>query len=147
MENSSEFSAYFQNVPKDFKIYSEFKNENKIREAIAIGSKLKQYQFSLIRKISSNSINAKWNNTNIKIVNSPILQSEIGNFLSTTTTAALIWYKNYQANKTIISLRSKGDLDVSVIAEAFGGGGHRNAAGFTIEIEKNVEEYFTINKK
>lgn len=29
------------------------------------------------------------------------------------------------------SLRSKGDLDVSKIAEEFGGGGHKNAAGFT----------------
>lgn len=28
------------------------------------------------------------------------------------------------------SLRSKGDLDVGAIARAFGGGGHRNAAGF-----------------
>ena len=29
------------------------------------------------------------------------------------------------------SLRSRGDVDVAVIAAAFGGGGHRNAAGFT----------------
>lgn len=28
------------------------------------------------------------------------------------------------------SLRSKGDLDVGAVARAFGGGGHRNAAGF-----------------
>lgn len=31
-----------------------------------------------------------------------------------------------------ISLRSDGTIDVSVIASAFGGGGHMNAAGFTI---------------
>lgn len=29
-----------------------------------------------------------------------------------------------------VSLRSKGRIDVAVVAEAFGGGGHRNAAGF-----------------
>ena len=28
------------------------------------------------------------------------------------------------------SLRSNGEFDVSVIAKQFGGGGHRNAAGF-----------------
>jgi oligoribonuclease NrnB/cAMP/cGMP phosphodiesterase (DHH superfamily) len=33
--------------------------------------------------------------------------------------------------KKIYSLRSKGDFDVSVIAKAFGGGGHKNAAGFS----------------
>jgi phosphoesterase RecJ-like protein len=32
-----------------------------------------------------------------------------------------------------VSLRAKGDIDVSAIAEAFGGGGHKNAAGFTIK--------------
>lgn len=32
------------------------------------------------------------------------------------------------------SLRSIGDFDVSLVAKAFGGGGHRNAAGFTTEI-------------
>lgn len=32
-----------------------------------------------------------------------------------------------------VSMRSKGKIDVSSIATAFGGGGHRNAAGFTIE--------------
>jgi phosphoesterase RecJ-like protein len=31
------------------------------------------------------------------------------------------------------SIRSKGRVDVSVVAQAFGGGGHRNAAGCTVE--------------
>lgn len=33
------------------------------------------------------------------------------------------------------SLRSKGQVDVAKIAESFGGGGHRNAAGFTIKAD------------
>jgi phosphoesterase RecJ-like protein len=32
------------------------------------------------------------------------------------------------------SLRSRGEVDVAAIASAFGGGGHRNAAGFTSEL-------------
>ena len=32
-----------------------------------------------------------------------------------------------------VSLRSKGDLDVREIASLYGGGGHRNASGFTIQ--------------
>jgi bifunctional oligoribonuclease and PAP phosphatase NrnA len=31
-----------------------------------------------------------------------------------------------------VSLRSKGGLDVRVVAAQFGGGGHRNASGFTV---------------
>ena len=32
-----------------------------------------------------------------------------------------------------VSLRSKDDIDVRRVAVSFGGGGHRNAAGLTIE--------------
>lgn len=34
-----------------------------------------------------------------------------------------------------VSLRSEGDCDVEVIAKRFGGGGHKNAAGFIIDAE------------
>jgi phosphoesterase RecJ-like protein len=32
-----------------------------------------------------------------------------------------------------VSLRSKGDIDVRLVAAQFGGGGHRNASGFTVK--------------
>lgn len=38
-----------------------------------------------------------------------------------------------------ISLRAKGEVDVSMVAEKFGGGGHRNAAGFRLP-DKSVLE-------
>jgi phosphoesterase RecJ-like protein len=43
------------------------------------------------------------------------------------------------------SLRSKGDVNVARVAEIFGGGGHRNAAGCTLtgpwdETEKKIVE-------
>ncbi len=37
-----------------------------------------------------------------------------------------------------VSLRSKGELDVSVIAQKFGGGGHQNAAGFETDLNKET---------
>jgi len=39
-----------------------------------------------------------------------------------------------------VSLRSKGDIDISVIAREFGGGGHRNAAAFRAPITMSEEE-------
>ncbi len=39
-----------------------------------------------------------------------------------------------------VSLRSKGSIDISVIAREFGGGGHRNAAAFRAPIEMREEE-------
>lgn len=37
-----------------------------------------------------------------------------------------------------VSLRSKGGVDVAKIAEAFGGGGHKNAAGFRIKADLEI---------
>jgi phosphoesterase RecJ-like protein len=40
-----------------------------------------------------------------------------------------ILFRELSANQVKVSLRSKGDLDVRLLAMEFGGGGHRNASG------------------
>ena len=45
-----------------------------------------------------------------------------------------LWYVD-SAGKVRVSLRSEGDYDVSGIAKRYGGGGHKNAAGFTATLE------------
>ncbi|MGB9735714.1 MAG: DHH family phosphoesterase [bacterium] len=44
-----------------------------------------------------------------------------------------VLFREVDDNKYKVSLRSKNDVDVSCVAEALGGGGHKNAAGCTIE--------------
>jgi oligoribonuclease NrnB/cAMP/cGMP phosphodiesterase (DHH superfamily) len=67
--------------------------------------------------------------------NAPLHQSELGHVLATRSgTYGLIWYLA-EDNRVKCSLRSNGDYDVSAIAKAFGGGGHRNAAGFETDIQ------------
>jgi nanoRNase/pAp phosphatase (c-di-AMP/oligoRNAs hydrolase) len=39
------------------------------------------------------------------------------------------------------SLYSIGDFDVATIAASFGGGGHRNAAGFTVALEDWIARF------
>lgn len=45
----------------------------------------------------------------------------------------------FTGNKWSVSLRSEGDVDVSAIAKARGGGGHKNSAGFEVS---NFEDIF-----
>ena len=64
----------------------------------------------------------------------PHLQSDVGHALAKqSNTFGLLWYIN-KDNLCLCSLRSIGDYDVSALAKYFGGGGHRAAAGFTIEV-------------
>ena len=63
------------------------------------------------------------------------LASDLGHELANKSgTFGLVW--SMAADGQIhCSLRSNGDYDVSAIATAFGGGGHRNAAGFSTDID------------
>lgn len=52
--------------------------------------------------------------------------------------AAVVYMREVGPEKYRVSLRSKGDINVARIAEKFGGGGHRNAAG--LQVEGNWDE-------
>lgn len=72
-------------------------------------------------------------------VNSPTYQSEIGHELvNVSGTFGLVWFWNAEEHKVNCSLRSNGDYDVSAIAKAFGGGGHKNAAGFSCSMDQLI---------
>jgi len=83
----------------------------------------------------------EWNNGGYWMVHGlaancpPHLQSDVGHELANQSgTFGLLWYID-KDNICKCSLRSNGDYDVSAIAKVFGGGGHRNAAGFTMDIQ------------
>ena len=59
--------------------------------------------------------------------------SELGNLLAKEHGVGMVYYYSGVTNTFNCSLRSTGNLDVAEIAETFGGGGHKNAAGFEIE--------------
>lgn len=72
-------------------------------------------------------------------VSCPLHQSEIGHELANKSgTFGLVWYMK-EDGSIVCSLRSNGDYDVSAIAKAFGGGGHKNAAGFQTDVETLME--------
>lgn len=62
------------------------------------------------------------------------LSSELGHQLAIQSgTFGLVWHQA-KDGRVRCSFRSNGDYDVSAIAKAFGGGGHRNAAGCEVSM-------------
>jgi phosphoesterase RecJ-like protein len=43
------------------------------------------------------------------------------------------FFRELDGGEVRLSMRSKGDVDVAAVAEQFGGGGHRNASGVTLQ--------------
>src|ERR687897_39866 len=58
------------------------------------------------------------------LINLPLTAREI---------QAVVFFKVSAAGEVRVSMRSKYDVDVRMVANAFGGGGHKNAAGFTVD--------------
>jgi oligoribonuclease NrnB/cAMP/cGMP phosphodiesterase (DHH superfamily) len=69
----------------------------------------------------------------VPVVNAPYLNtSELVGKLAENQLFAVGWFQRGDG-KYQSSLRSRGKYDVAALAESFGGGGHKNAAGFTVE--------------
>jgi phosphoesterase RecJ-like protein len=63
------------------------------------------------------------NNDTEGLINLPLTAREI---------QAVVFFKVAPTGEIRVSMRSKYDVDVRQVAGAFGGGGHKNAAGFTV---------------
>ena len=64
----------------------------------------------------------------------PKYSIDIGNAMAKEQLFGVTYYDTFSGRE--YSLRSIGDFDVSAIAKHFGGGGHKNAAGFKIKMER-----------
>ena len=57
------------------------------------------------------------------LVNLPLTVREI---------QAVVFFKQTEGDEYLVSMRSKGEIDIGAVAKEFGGGGHKNAAGCTV---------------
>jgi phosphoesterase RecJ-like protein len=57
------------------------------------------------------------------VINLPLTVKEI---------EAVVFFKQIEGDEYRVSMRSKGDTDIGLVAKEFGGGGHKNAAGCAV---------------
>jgi len=79
----------------------------------------------------------------VEAVNSTAHRSAIGHALSERAAYGRPWGCVYRVsgNRVDATLYSIGDLDVSEVAVGLGGGGHRNAAGFSLRLERWLADF------
>jgi phosphoesterase RecJ-like protein len=58
------------------------------------------------------------------VINQPLTVKEI---------QAVVFFKQVEGAHYRVSLRSKGEVDIGAVAKEFGGGGHKNAAGCSVD--------------
>ncbi len=128
LDNSSEVSAALRSYPKDFNVWDSLSVEDLSRDGMAI-------QRAINVQVSNHVENATLRTVGgylVPVVNASCYFSEIGDQLNARypDTPFSASYCDRADGKRQWSLRSRGNFDVSELAERFGGGGHRNAAGY-----------------
>jgi oligoribonuclease NrnB/cAMP/cGMP phosphodiesterase (DHH superfamily) len=122
-----------------FKLFDElYNNPDSIERYINMGSTLEKSTARKVESIAQGALKKifTYQDKRVCIVNcTGEFISELGNVISSSPDVdfAVLWRHNAVTNDYYVSLRSCGTkADVSAIAASFGGGGHPNAAGFTI---------------
>jgi oligoribonuclease NrnB/cAMP/cGMP phosphodiesterase (DHH superfamily) len=127
-------------APFDFnawnKIAAELENTAKRKEYIKNGKLLLSFQQSLIQKLLPSAELVLFEGKKIWAINAPYyFSSNLGHDLALKTKSmAIVW--NESAGRIRVSLRSTGKTDVSRTAKKYGGGGHKNASGFSFLVHE-----------
>lgn len=139
LSNTKEITAFLDATDFDFKLWDkisrDLENVKKRKKYIETGKVILKYRRKVISKLLGQADKVSFKNHKALAVNSPILQSEIGNLIiEKGYPIGIIWYQ--KNGRKIFSLRSNKEVDVSEIAQKFGGGGHKAASGFSLDIKK-----------
>jgi hypothetical protein len=127
--------------PMEFKAWSQFaeklERNASAKKIIETGTALFGYQLTLAKNLARKAAEARFGGYRAGVVNSPILNSEIGYELYHTLKfpIGIIWSrrKDYYS----ISLRSK-KINVARLAKRYGGGGHPGAAGIKLPLNAKL---------
>lgn len=129
LDGTKEIHRSLVSRPMDFESWDRFD----LNELKAEGVILNRMYTQLVKNICAKPFTIKIGDFSVPAVNTSIAWSEVGNEL-------LSMFPNcdFAASFTVFediimfSLRSRNEFDVSAVAKKFGGGGHKNAAGFKI---------------
>ena len=137
---SKEFSAAFDMVPFQFEEFDRFTDDSVFDDAVERGAHILAYSKTVVRKICEKASRRRLAGHDVLVVNASHWMSEIGARLAPDCDVALIWYYDHGDRLNKVSLRSFHDhVDVSELAKRFGGGGHKKAAGFSLEADRHVD--------
>lgn len=136
LENTREITAFLELYDFDFKLWDEFainmEDLEKAKKYIEEGKVVLRYEASLIKDaVEDRAELVEFEGYKVLAINYPhFLASNLGHaFVKKNPPIGIVW--NEKRGFVTVSLRSDGIVDVAAIAQKYGGGGHKAAAGFS----------------
>lgn len=132
LPNGDEFTIALRSYPQDFTDWDELYARG-AKSLIEEGKAIQRYYRLRIEDLKRHAYPARLGQDNCWISNAPYFAaSEVAGELCDRPGATFgACYFEVAPGKWQYSLRSRGEFDVSAIAKQYGGGGHKNAAGFS----------------
>lgn len=143
---SEEINAYIQSYPMTILDYEWLYKELEfgMDRVVVGGQSISRYKSSMTKaickQVAVGHVGYDKSEVLVPIVNTSLLFSEVGHELCKLYPGypyAAYYYDRLNSGTRQWGLRSIGDFDVSEVAKRFGGGGHKNAAGF----EQRLDEF------
>lgn len=142
---SREFSAGLMSVPFSFDEFKRYTQDSAVQLLINEGTGIVRYIDREVAKLCKHAADRRLKvapHLKCKVINTSNWVSEVGARLCEDADAAVIWYMDHKTDKWRVSMRSRLGVDVSEIAKHYGGGGHEQAAGFSLGSESHIEGIF-----
>jgi oligoribonuclease NrnB/cAMP/cGMP phosphodiesterase (DHH superfamily) len=135
LENTKPWTMGAFSYPLSLETFSEIMKRPEM-ELISEGILLIRKEKSDIGKFMPNVRRMKINGQDVPVVNAPYMYaSEIGHLLAQDNDYAVIYNDGVDERQFSLRSRKDGGQHVNLVAEAFGGGGHKNASGFKLKFD------------
>jgi oligoribonuclease NrnB/cAMP/cGMP phosphodiesterase (DHH superfamily) len=145
LPESREFSMGLMGVPFNFRAYDAFTQAGAVKSAISTGRAIVGYIDREIAKLCKHAAQRRLRvdpSLTCGVVNTSSWVSELGAKICETHDVAVVWYLDHDKRQWRVSLRSRKGVDVTGIARHYGGGGHAQAAGFSLGWDEHIEGIF-----
>ena len=142
LPRSEEVNAAIGSYPRKFEVWDELA-ARPIQELAREGEPILRANRMDVERALRSAHPLAMGTRRVEAVNSQVLRSALGHELAKRAAFGRPWGLVYRINgeRVDVSIYSIGDLDVSKVAAEFGGGGHRNAAGFSISLRTWLEKF------
>lgn len=132
LKSSKEVSYALNSYPMDFDVWNELMTDSAVSDLMEQGKHILRFHKRKVQEIVKNHYFVSFGNlVNIPIVNCTRSErNDVGNALAKIAPFSIVFVR--EGDIVRVSLRSVGSYDVSKLAAVHKGGGHKNAAGFTL---------------
>ena len=138
---SEEVNAALASYPRDFETWEDLA-VRPISELAAEGAPILRANRIEVERALQSAHPVALGTRRAEAVNTSQHRSRVGHELAQRAAFKLPWGIVYRVTgqRVDVSLYSIGDLDVAKVAESYGGGGHANAAGFSVTLKRWLDE-------